>query len=81
MIPPYMAGGKEVIEAMAKAGIKNSWPEYEDGLVWDMLGQLGLLLKSDAARKHPAGLCQAACLHDRIFAIRDLYPHLCGGFS
>ena len=48
MIPPYMAGGKEVIEAMAKAGIKNSWPEYEDGLVWDMLGQLGLLLKSDA---------------------------------
>lgn len=48
MIPPYMAGGKQVIEAMAKAGIKNSWPEYEDGLVWDMLGQLGLLLKSDA---------------------------------
>ena len=48
MIPPYMAGGKEVIEAMAKAGIKNSWPEYEDGLVWDMLGQLGMLLKSDA---------------------------------
>ncbi len=47
MIPPYMAGGKEVIEAMAKAGIKNSWPEYEDGLVWDMLGQLGLLLKSE----------------------------------
>ncbi len=48
MIPPYMAGGKEVIEAMAKAGIKNSWPDFEDGLVWDMLGQLGLLLKSDA---------------------------------
>ena len=48
MIPPYMAGGKEVIEAMAKAGIKNSWPEYEDGLVWDMLGQLGMLLKSEA---------------------------------
>ena len=48
MIPPYMAGGKDVIEAMAKAGIKNSWPEFEDGLVWDMLGQLGLLLKSDA---------------------------------
>ena len=47
MIPPYMAGGKEVIEAMTKAGIKNSWPEYEDGLVWDMLGQLGLLLKSE----------------------------------
>ena len=47
MIPPYMAGGKEIIDAMAKAGIRNSWPEYEDGLVWDMLGQLGLLLKSE----------------------------------
>ena len=47
MIPPYMAGGKEVIEAMTKAGIRNSWPEYEDGLVWDMIGQLGLLLKSE----------------------------------
>ncbi len=47
MIPTYMAGGKEVLAAMAKAGIKSSWPEYEDGLVWDMLGQLGLLLKSD----------------------------------
>jgi Alpha/beta hydrolase domain len=47
MIPPYMAGGEEVIEAMAKAGIKNSSPEYEDGLVWGMLGQLGLLLKSE----------------------------------
>ncbi len=47
MIPTYMAGGKEVLEAMAKAGVKSSWPEYEDGLVWDILGQLGLLLKSD----------------------------------
>jgi hypothetical protein len=47
MIPTYMAGGKDVIEAMIKAGIKSSWPEYEDGLVWDMLGQLGLLLKSE----------------------------------
>lgn len=47
MIPTYMTGGKEVIEAMAKAGVKSSWPEYEDGLVWDMLGQLGLLLKSE----------------------------------
>ncbi len=28
---------------VAKAGIRNSWPESEDGLVWDMLGQLGLL--------------------------------------
>lgn len=47
MIPTYMAGGKDVLEAMAKAGVKSSWPEYEDGLVWDMLGQLGLLLKGD----------------------------------
>jgi Alpha/beta hydrolase domain len=47
MIPPYMIGSKAVLEAMAKAGIKSSWPESEDGLVWDMLGQLGTLLKSD----------------------------------
>ena len=47
MIPTYMAGGKEALAAMAKAGVRSSWPEYEDGLVWDMLGQLGLLLKSD----------------------------------
>ena len=47
MIPTYMAGGKEALEAIAKSGMKSSWPEYEDGLVWDMLGQLGLLLKSD----------------------------------
>ena len=47
MIPPYMAGGKEVLEAMAKAGIRTSWPDYEDGLIWDMLGQLGQLLKSE----------------------------------
>jgi hypothetical protein len=47
MIPTYMAGSKEAIEAMAKAGVKSSWPETEDGLVWDMLGQLGLLLKSE----------------------------------
>jgi Alpha/beta hydrolase domain len=47
MIPTYMAGGKEVLEAMLKAGVKSSWPESEDGLVWDMLGQMGLLLKSE----------------------------------
>ena len=47
MIPTYMAGGKEALEAMAKSGAASSWPQYEDGLVWDMLGQLGLLLKSD----------------------------------
>ena len=47
MIPTYMAGDKAAQEAMAKAGAQSSWPEYEDGLVWDMLGQLGRLLKSD----------------------------------
>jgi Alpha/beta hydrolase domain len=47
MIPTYMAGSKEAIEAMAKAGVQSSWPETEDGLIWDMLGQLGLLLKSE----------------------------------
>ena len=47
MIPPYMVGNKAVMEAMAKAGFLGSWPENEDGLVWDMLGQLGLLLKSE----------------------------------
>jgi Alpha/beta hydrolase domain len=47
MIPTYMAGGKEALEAMAKSGAASSWPQYEDGLVWDMLGQLGQLLKSE----------------------------------
>jgi len=46
MIPPYMAGSKEIQDIMAKMGLLGSWPEYEDGMVWDMLGQLGLLLKS-----------------------------------
>jgi hypothetical protein len=32
---------------MLKSGPQSSWPENEDGLVWDMLGQLGLLLKSE----------------------------------
>jgi len=47
MIPTYMAGGRAALAAMAKAGMRSSWPEYEDGLVWDMLGQLGQLLKSN----------------------------------
>ncbi|MBV1687927.1 hypothetical protein KRR38_09625 [Novosphingobium sp. G106] len=47
MIPTYMAGSKEEMEAALRSGVKNSWPESEDGLVWDMLGQLGLLLKSE----------------------------------
>ena len=47
MIPTYMAGSKEEMAAALKSGLQNSWPESEDGLVWDMLGQLGLLLKSE----------------------------------
>ena len=48
MIATYMAGDSpEAVAAMLKSGPKSSWPEYEDGLVWDMLGQLGLLLKSE----------------------------------
>ena len=47
MIPPFMIGSKAIQEAMAKAGLLGSWPENEDGLVWDMLGQLGHLLKSE----------------------------------
>ncbi len=47
MIPPFMIGNKALFEAMAKAGYLGSWPESEDGLVWDMLGQLGYLLKSE----------------------------------
>lgn len=51
MIPTYMAGSKAEMEAAVKAGLESSWPESEDGLVWDMLGQLGLLLKSDQRSK------------------------------
>jgi alpha/beta hydrolase family protein len=50
IIPTYMAG-KKTTEMMAKAGIKISWPEFEDGLIWDMVGQLGLLLKSEQRDK------------------------------
>lgn len=48
MIPTYMAASDRLAaEEMLRSGPKSSWPEYEDGLVWDMLGQLGLLLKSE----------------------------------
>jgi Alpha/beta hydrolase domain len=47
MIPTYMVGDKAALDAALKSGVKSSWPEYEDGLVWDMIGQLGLLLKSE----------------------------------
>jgi hypothetical protein len=47
MIPAYMTGSTLSHEDIAKAGSADSRPETEDGLVWDMLGQLGLLLKSD----------------------------------
>lgn len=47
IIPTYMVGGQALLDMMAQAGMLGSWPESEDGLIWDMLGQLGLLLKSD----------------------------------
>ena len=47
MIPPYMIGSKEAAEAALKSGPQSSFSATEDGLVWDMLGQLGELLKSD----------------------------------
>ncbi len=42
-----MVGGQAVLDMMAQAGMGGSTPESEDGLIWDMLGQLGLLLKSE----------------------------------
>ena len=52
MIPTYMFDAKQsldkkALEELYKTGLQSSWPETEDGLVWDMLGQLGLLLKSE----------------------------------
>lgn len=53
IIPVEMIGGdsalwsKTVMWLMATTGIAPSKPETEDGLIWDMLGQLGLLLKSE----------------------------------
>jgi len=40
-----MIGSKEAAEAALLSGPQSSFPETEDGLVWDMLGQLGQLLK------------------------------------
>jgi hypothetical protein len=51
MIPTYMVGEKAALDAALKSGVKSSWPEYEDGLVWDMLGQLGLLLKNEQRQR------------------------------
>jgi hypothetical protein len=47
MIPTYMIGPKEDVATLLRSAPKVSSPETEDGLVWDMLGQLGQLLKSD----------------------------------
>jgi Alpha/beta hydrolase domain len=48
MIPTYMIGPKDQVAELMKSGPAGSFPESEDGLVWDILGQLGQLLKSDA---------------------------------
>lgn len=47
MIPTYMIGPKADVATLLKSAPKVSAPETEDGLVWDMLGQLGQLLKSE----------------------------------
>ncbi len=47
IIPAYMVGGQAVLDMMARAGMGDSMSASEDGMIWDMLGQLGLLLKSD----------------------------------
>ena len=51
IIPAYMLGGEENLRRYAAMGAPGSSPETEDGLIWDMLGQLGLLLKSDARNR------------------------------
>lgn len=47
--PAYMVGDSWLMKTFARTGLVplTSWPETEDGLVWDMLGQLALLLKSE----------------------------------
>ena len=82
IIPPYMMTDKGVLWArslmwlMSKTDMSISFPETEDGLVWDMLGQLGLLSEKRTAQQDPARLQQALGLHDRHFPILDLYSHL-----
>lgn len=57
IIPPYMLTDKGVLWSrsllwlMSNTGMGISFAETEDGLVWDMLGQLGLLLKSEQRSK------------------------------
>ncbi len=51
IIPFYMMGGEANFVKMSQMGVAGSSPETEDGLVWDMLGQLGLLLKSEQRQK------------------------------
>jgi hypothetical protein len=51
IIPMYMVGGEAAFQAMSKMGVSGSAPETEDGLIWDMLGQLGLLLKGDERQR------------------------------
>ena len=51
IIPVYMIG-EQAFKMAAAAGVSlGSSPETEDGLIWDMLGQLGLLLKSEQRDK------------------------------
>ena len=42
-----LAGGQDELRRRAAANALGSSPDTEDGLIWDMLAQLGLLLKSE----------------------------------
>ena len=45
---PDLYGGRQGSPGgHGQVGRSEQWPQYKDGLVWDMLGQLGLLLKSE----------------------------------
>lgn len=46
IIPTYSFGGPEIMKMALAAGA--SRPESEDGLLWDIMAQLGAFLKSDA---------------------------------
>jgi hypothetical protein len=58
IIPAYMIGDAAALEAMSRSGRPGSSPDTEDGLIWDMLGQLGALLKSAQREKILPGFAQ-----------------------
>ena len=51
IVPAYTIGGPQVIELMTRMGIEGSTTANEDGLVYDMLGQLARSLKGDGRQR------------------------------